>query len=240
MHKRRVLAAMVLAAAVVVAGLGVFVNTAAAEGAEDKDNEDAAVNRLFDTFGKTGGAPLTDSAAEKQKIESLAKLNDAVRGRMIAEVVGALDEDGRLPVYGNGDIIVYEFSDYQCGYCRRVFSFLDAAAARGEVQIRVIELPVLGETSERLAKLALAAWQKGEYENFHRSLMRAPPPKTSADMALLGEGLDADNAAIDDMLERNFEVANLLGVRGTPAFIINNRYIGGAMSEEQFRRLISE
>lgn len=232
MHQRRAIMMMILAAAFAFAAFGAVVAAA-----DDKDNEDAAVNQLFDAFGKSK-APLAD--AESQKMESLTRLNNAVRGRMIAEVVAALEADGRLPVYGSGDIIVYEFSDYQCGYCRRVFSFLDAAAERGEVQVRVIELPVLGRTSEQLAKLALAAWKKGEYEKFHRLLMRLPPPKTAEDMALLSEGLDADDATIVQMIERNFEIANVLGVRGTPAFIINNRYIGGAMSEAQFRRLISE
>ncbi len=225
--------AAVIFLAMVVAGSG----GAFADGA---DGEDAAVNRLFDAFGKGGGAPLSEDAAERQKLESLARLNEAVRERLVAEVVMALDKDGRLPVYGDGDITVYEFSDYQCGYCRRVFSYLDAAAARGEVQIKVVELPVLGDTSREMAKAALAAWRQGKYEQYHRFLMRAPPPKTDDDIALLGEGLDADAGEISEILKSNFAVANLLGVQGTPAFIINGRYIPGALREEQFLRLIRE
>lgn len=235
MIARLIPAAILVAAAVI--GFGNVGNIANA--AEGKDGEDAAVNQLFDAFDNSG-APLDDAAAESQKMESLARLNAAVRTRLIAEVAAALDEDGRLPVYGDGGVTIYEFSDYQCGYCRRVFSFLDAAAERGEIRIKVVELPVLGETSEKLAKVALAAWQQGKYENYHRLLMRISPPKTAEDMALLNDGLDADDAAIEAMLRRNFEVANLLGVRGTPAFIINGRYIGGAINEEQFRRLIAE
>lgn len=233
----KITAAAIIIVAAAVVNIAGFVNIANA--ADGKDGKDAAVNQLFDAFDNSG-APLDDAAAESQKMESLTKLNAAVRGRLIAEVAAVLDEDGRLPVYGDGGITIYEFSDYQCGYCRRVFSFLDAAAARGEIKIKVIELPVLGETSEKLAKVALAAWQQGKYENYHRLLMRIPPPKTAEDMALLNDGLEADDAAIEEMLRRNFAVANLLGVRGTPAFIINGRYIGGAINEEQFRRLIAE
>ena len=115
---------------------------------------------------------------------------------------------------------------------------MDAAAERGEVQIKVVELPVLGPASEELAKLALTAWQQNNYAHYHRLLMRAPPPN-DADIAKLRAGLqDGDTKTIEAILKRNFQVADLLGVRGTPAFIINNRYISGALNEEQFLRLI--
>ena len=222
---RKQMLMMVMMAAALLAG-GAFA-----------DAEDAAVNRLFNTFNSES-VLINKDAAEQQKIKSLTRLNEAVRTRLIAEVAKSLDADGRLPSYGSGDITVYEFSDYQCGYCRRVFSFLDAAAERGEVQIKVVELPVLGPASEELAKLALTAWQQNNYAHYHRLLMRAPPPN-DADIAKLRAGLqDGDTKTIEAILKRNFQVADLLGVRGTPAFIINNRYISGALNEEQFLRLI--
>ena len=239
----------IVAAAAVLAG-----GTAGDWHDEITPGESAAMERLFDAYRESqaqqdDGANTNSNtnAAPKLKLETLARMREAVRERMLAEVVAALDEEGRLPEFGGGDVTVYEFSDYQCGFCRRVFPFLDAAAERGEIRIKVVELPVLGPKSLDMARAALAAWKQNKFPEYHRALMRAPPPQTKEELVRFAMeiGIDeetlaaaADDEATEEILERNFQAAALIGVRGTPAFIINNKFIAGAMSEEDFLKMI--
>ena len=58
-------------------------------------------------------------------------------------------------------------------------------------------------------------------------------------------GLDAERIArdmeapsLDPLIERNAILANALGVRGTPAFVIGDGMIRGALPLEQFRAAI--
>ena len=239
----------------IVAAAAVLAGGAAADWHDEiTPGESAAMERLFDAYRESqaqqddgASANSNTNAAPKLKLETLARMREAVRERMLAEVVAALDEEGRLPEFGDGGVTVYEFSDYRCGFCRRVFPFLDAAAARGEVRVKVVELPVLGPESLDMARAALAAWKQNKFPEYHRALMRRPPPQTKEELVRFAMelGIDeetlaaaADDEATEEMLERNFQVAALIGVRGTPAFIINNKFVAGAMSEEDFLKMI--
>ncbi len=260
-------AAAVFFAAAVFAVFAVFAGGARAQQLPREelllnDAEEAAVERLFEEFHK-GEAPPPQArllspeeetppppAAEEMPAEmrSLARINAAVKKRLITEVAAILEREG-MPQFGESGVTVYEFSDYKCGYCRHVFSYLDAAVRRGEIQIKVVELPVLGPASEQMARGALAAWRQGKYADFHRLFMSAPANLSQGDVVrLAGEAgmdeealiADADSEETGAVLRRNFQAARLLGVYGTPAFIIGDRYIGGAMSEEDFLRIIRE
>ena len=77
-------------------------------------------------------------------------------------------------VMGNpdGDVTVYEFSDYNCGYCKRSFSMLmELARQDGNIRIVVKEFPILSQSSVDAAKLAIAAGEIGKFEAFHTAVM---------------------------------------------------------------------
>ena len=45
---------------------------------------------------------------------------------------------------------------------------------------------------------------------------------------------------LDALIERNAVLANVLGIGGTPAFVIGDQLIGGALPLEQFRAVIAD
>ncbi len=48
----------------------------------------------------------------------------------------------------DGDIIIYEFSDYNCGYCKRLFQTLRLVLAEdGNIALKVKEYPILADSS---------------------------------------------------------------------------------------------
>ena len=160
--------------------------------------------------------------------------------------------DPEAPVAGNPDgaVILVEFFDYRCGYCRRVKPTLDALLAENnDVRLVYKEFPILGPESTLAARAALASRAQGGYEPFHWALMEsdgafdldhilAVARSVGLDPERLAQDMDAP--AIDALLERNAVLASALGVRGTPAFVIGDRMIGGALPIDQFRIAVAD
>ncbi len=155
-------------------------------------------------------------------------------------------------VAGNpeGDVILVEFVDYNCGYCRRAFTAVQQLAEQdGNIQLLFKEFPILGPGSEFASRAALASREQGLYAEFHNAMMstdtRLDEPQV---LAIAGEvGLDVarlqqdmQDPAIDALIARNHALARDLGINGTPGFIIGNEIVRGATSLEHLTQLVSE
>ncbi|HET6222899.1 MAG TPA: DsbA family protein [Dongiaceae bacterium] len=155
------------------------------------------------------------------------------------------------PVLGNpsGDVTIVEFFDYQCPYCKSTArSVLETVSADGNVRLVFKEFPILGPVSDYAAKAALAAQRQGKYPELHMALMAFKGKLTEEDVMRLATdlGLDAIRLA-EDMeapeiaasLARNHELAGALGVRGTPAFVIGDQLVPGAITVDEMRQRIA-
>jgi protein-disulfide isomerase len=155
------------------------------------------------------------------------------------------------PVGGNpeGDVTLVEFFDYRCGYCRRVVGSLRALVEQDQ-DLRVVfkEFPILGEDSVRAARAALAAERQGLYMPLHFALMAADDLSIEGIMAVAaGVGLDTEQLAadmaspeIEAEIAATYALANELGIEGTPAFVVDDELIPGAVSQERLAALIDE
>ncbi|SDH46097.1 DsbA family protein [Roseospirillum parvum] len=168
----------------------------------------------------------------------------------------ALFDDPATPELGNpdGDVAVVEFFDYRCGYCKRVFQpVLDAVRDDGKVRLLVKELPILGPQSVLAATAALAAREQDGYAAMHAALMTHRGGYDEATIGkLAGEaGLDAERlladmadpqvqARIETALAANRALAGALGVSGTPAFVVGDTFVPGAISQETLVELIRQ
>ena len=129
-------------------------------------------------------------ATEKQEIESLIEkfirnnpkiLRDALTTLAQAEALATqqaamamvLDDAGD-PFIGAKDatLTIYEFSDYNCGYCKRIFPDL-MAVLKKEPSVRLVvkEFPILAESSVLGARAAIAAQRQGKFPAFHEKMM---------------------------------------------------------------------
>ncbi len=165
-----------------------------------------------------------------------------------------LETDPGSPVAGNpdGDVTVVEFFDYQCGYCKRVFPSLRQFVEKdGGVRFVFKELPILGEGSAAAARMALAAWHvdPSKYLTYHGLLMENRGPLTERRAMFLAAeaGYDAKavsekarNPKVTRQIDANHALADALDIRGTPAFVIGERLIPGAVTLEQLRGLVAE
>jgi protein-disulfide isomerase len=117
----------------------------------------------------------------------------------------------------------------------------------GGIRLVMKEFPILGPASIVAAKAALAAQRQDLYEEFHWALMQnkgsldeAVIYAVAADVGLDVERLKADMAdpAIDERLAENYALAEKLGIGGTPAFVIGEELVPGALPTEQLRHLV--
>lgn len=142
------------------------------------------------------------------------------------------------------------FLDYNCGYCRRTHpEILSWLAAQPGRSLTVIELPVLGPGSVAAASVALAAVPAGAYERVSNALFKMEGPiKGPEDVKrmLEKEGIDADSLMarsvdqkISETLRSNMELAQVLGINGTPAAIINGQLTIGAFTAADMDNLVS-
>ena len=156
------------------------------------------------------------------------------------------------PVSGNpdGDVTLVEFFDYACGYCKRSLSVM-INLLRSDPQLRIVwkELPVLGPVSRVAARASVAAARQGRYLEFHEAVMGTRDGLSEEAVLAIAErvGLDAGrlqqdmaDPAIETYLEETNQLARELGIDGTPAFVVGDTLVPGAVGEARLRQLIAE
>ncbi|MHA1113775.1 MAG: DsbA family protein [Alphaproteobacteria bacterium] len=154
------------------------------------------------------------------------------------------------PVGGNpnGDVTIVEFFDYRCQYCKRSHRILaDLVAEDGRIRFVYKEFPILGAESMEAARAALAARRQGRYVPFHDALMRARGSLHSERIFRIAgnAGLDVErlrvdmaSPAIDRAIRENHRLARSLDIRGTPAFVVGERVVPGAIDRGALDQLI--
>lgn len=164
----------------------------------------------------------------------------------------ALERDPNAPVLGNpdGDVTVVEFFDYNCPYCKRAMTEVQALLeADADVRLVYREWPVLGEGSVFASRAALAARAQGKYEEFHWALMGARGRveevsvlRIAGEVGLDLERLKADmqSPEVEEHLATSMQLAQTLGFNGTPSFVIGNALLPGFVEQAQLQEIVDE
>ncbi|HEY8087137.1 MAG TPA: thioredoxin domain-containing protein [Polyangiaceae bacterium] len=152
-----------------------------------------------------------------------------------------------LPSIGKADALVtiVEFTDYQCPFCQKAeHTMVRLRATYGDsLRIVVAERPLPFHEHARPAALAaLAASSQGKFEAMHERLFALG--RELDDTAIASAALDSGvtlGAGVDDgSLARSEQLADRLGVHGTPTFFVGGRLVTGAQPYETFRDVVEE
>lgn len=144
----------------------------------------------------------------------------------------------------DGDVILVEFFDYACGYCRASNPVVERLL-REDPRLKVVwrELPVLGPASQEAAFMSLAAADQNRFRQFHDALFALGPPSAETiARAQRAAGVQPaqSNDAHRQELQRNMELANLLRASGTPTFVVGDQVMHGAVGYERLKEAIEE
>ncbi len=174
------------------------------------------------------------------------------RAEVLRDQRNLLENDPNAPIGGNaaGDAVIVEFFDYNCPYCKRAAADV-AALLTADDGVRIVyrEWPILGDGSVFAARAALAARAQGKYHEMHEALMalRGRAEEASVLAAARTVGLDVDQLLVDidapevaEHIEASVELARDLGFTGTPAFVIGDALVPGAVPLSDLQSYVAE
>ena len=206
----------------------------------------------------------TDRATLNSIIEDFIRNNpEIVRDTLIALAarekaerkqtgLSQVRDDQGDPVMGNanGTITLYEFSDYNCGYCKRVFEPIQQLVRDNpDVRLVIKEFPILSQSSLVAAKAAIAAEMQGKFGDYHIAMMTYRGQITDAVVMRMAAqaGVDIDQLKSDmespktmAIIQRTREAAAALEINGTPGLVVGDTVVPGAIGLDELVKLIAE
>jgi protein-disulfide isomerase/uncharacterized membrane protein len=174
-----------------------------------------------------------------------------------------LDLDG-VPCLGPPDatVVIYEFSDYQCPYCRRAHEEMRRVVDQLVDQVRFCHVhhPLDAACNSRLtrpfhpaaclaASAAICAQQQDRFWQMNDLLFQSARGIDDRLVARLARSLDLDGDRFaecvesDDTrarIEQELAVSYEVPVGGTPTFLVNGRIIAGALAAEDLEVVLRQ
>jgi protein-disulfide isomerase len=210
-----------------------------------------------------GGGGATDRAGVEKIVrayllehpEVLREASERLEQRELGKIVAANRAAYETPFAGawagatDGDVVLVEFFDYACGYCRKSNADIDRLL-KEDPKLKVVwrEWPVLGPDSEEAALVSLAAARQGRYRLFYDRLFALGRPDARAvaeaqraagiSPQLVAQVKGSDAARGE--LAGNLQLAQAIGASGTPTFVVGDRVLQGAVGYEALRDAIAE
>lgn len=169
-----------------------------------------------------------------------------------ADLVTAM-ERGPGPIRGSmaAPIVMVEFSDFQCAYCRQFWretlpKIEERYIRTGKVRLVYRHLAILGEASIQAAQAASCAHDQGKFWEYHDMLFSKASPlaftasrlkRYAADLGVDQQAFAAcvDSKKYAQRVEAETLIGRALGATGTPTFLINGQLLIGAYPFETFQ-----
>ena len=180
------------------------------------------------------------AAEESQRTDSLKTMSSEIF-RNSDDLVGG---------NAKGKVTLVEFFDYNCGYCKRAFpDVMKMVNDDRDLRLVMKEFPILGPGSVYAARAALASRKQGKYWEYHLALMghEGRIDEAVADQIAEASGLDVKKLKADmegdevsQVITRNMQLADSLKIQGTPAFIIDETVIPGAVGYEALAAAVKQ
>jgi protein-disulfide isomerase len=156
------------------------------------------------------------------------------------------------PVAGDphGDVTIVEFFDTRCPYCRRLEPVMESFLAKDhKVRLVYKDLPILGPASVLGSKALLAAQKQDAYGKMRDAVMRLPSDTTLPQIESAARGLgldwgrmsqDMQDPIVQARIDANIKLAHDLGIQGTPALIIGNDVVPGAVDLPDLQKAVAD
>ena len=170
-----------------------------------------------------------------------------------ADLVAAV-ERGPGPAKGPADapVVMVEFSDFQCGYCRLFWRDTLPKIEERYIRTRKVRfvyrhMAIRGDAAVLAAQAASCAHDQGKFWQYHDTLFSKGSPLafTSARLKRYATELRLDEktfaACLDsrkhaERVEAETILGHALGANGTPAFLLNGQLAIGAYPFEAFQQ----
>jgi len=159
-----------------------------------------------------------------------------------------LFNDQATPRFGAKDarLTLVSFTDYNCPYCKQFDPLLERLVKENpDVAVVIKLLPFRGASSISAGRAALTVWeqQPDKFMALHQRMMakKGPQDEESIDAAIAKVGLPPVKVTPESYLQlkTNVEIAEVLGIQGTPATIIGDQLVAGAISWDDLNKVVN-
>jgi protein-disulfide isomerase len=165
---------------------------------------------------------------------------------------------GSGPTLGVADapVTIVEFSDFQCGYCKKFWSetlpkLKESYIEPGKARFVYRNFAIFGKPSEQAAQAAACAAEQGKFWPYHDKLFsnfgrgfvtERNLKKLAAEVKLEPDAFSQclQSSKQKEKVERETMTAAYLGGRGTPMFYVDEKLLIGAQPFEVFQQVIEE
>jgi protein-disulfide isomerase len=238
-------------AAALIGGLAVG-PSAMAQNAVFTEQQRQAIGEIVKDYLIKNPEVLTEVIGELEKRQADAQR--VAQAGALKETRQTLLNASHSFVVGNpsGDVTLVEFFDYNCGYCKRALSDVKTLV-KADPKLRVVlkDFPVLGPDSVEASRVALAAGKQLQGEklfDFHVKVMDSKgrvngeramsvAKDMGLDMARLQKDMQSQD--IQAALQENMGLGDKLSLTGTPAFIIGDEIIPGAVGLDPLKQVVT-
>lgn len=208
------------------------------------------IDRLIHDYLQQHPQAVMDALKAAQQQADDAKA--AAAKKVIAAKRDELLHDPNSVVVGNpnGDVTLVEFFDYRCPYCKAIEPSLEALIKEdGNLRVVYKEFPILGPTSVVASRAAIAARRQGKYTEFHDRMMalKGNIDTDSVMKVAAASGLDVAKlkhdmtaTSVGQIIQRNYALADAIGIDATPALVIGDQLTMGAVDIDGLRQLIAD
>lgn len=147
--------------------------------------------------------------------------------------------------------VLVEFSDFQCPYCAEAHKTLKQLIAKhqGEVTLVYKHLPLIPIHDQAMpaARAAWAANQQGKFWEYHDALFTNQKQLGEALYLDIAKKLDldlekfnSDRRLADTAISEDIQLAQKLGVAGTPFFVMNSKTFSGGIQLSDVESKLAE
>lgn len=234
----------------VVIGLtsfSVFKDFGSDNGSIDKNE----VEKIIAQYIQNNPQAILDSVTKYQQ-RSVEEAEQKAQSNVL-EKREDLENDPASPVAGNpkGDVVIVEFFDYSCGYCKKVMpTFVKLLEEDKNIKAVFKELPILGPNSELSARAAISVYMiaPDKYFEFHKKLMGSGRISGQGSINVLAKALGIDTKTLEEKMKskevesaiaKDKALASEIGIHGTPAFIIDGNLVPGAIDLDTFKTMVA-
>ena len=148
----------------------------------------------------------------------------------------------------NATKIIYEFVDYNCGYCLKFHDqVLSVLNEDQNTKLVIMQMPILGESSITFSKIAVAASFQNKFEEVHNYLYSSDRKSKMAD--ILGDLFlmnidiaqlekDMNSEEVSKVILSHEQFVNDFKFNGTPAIIIGDTIIPGYIEKDKILEIL--
>jgi len=190
-------------------------------------------------------------AYQKQQYKQQQQAQQAFLQEMRAnpqKMIGGSPTTGSL----EQKIVLVEFSDFQCPYCAQANQRLKQFMANHQDEVTLVyknfPLTAIHHDAMPAAKAAWAAGQQGKFWQYHDALFAQQDKLGEALYVATAKTLNLDldqfnqtrsGDAASKAIQQDMEIAQMLGIAGTPFFVMNGEAFSGAVQLSEMENILA-